>query len=276
LSRRVRNGSRPRRARPPARRAGGGGLFSQGHGDFDLSLVSVGKVLDQFVPLLPQPKFLEEFVTSFRELAVGGETTNMTNFVRLRAWQDMRRFSATVSLEKDWSPGRSWRSQRRPAVGGESGDVPLKIKDPPAGGRVDSAHQIKEGGLPGPFGPMRTRLSPGSTLRLTSLTARSPPKSMVRSSRTRHGPTLSRSPHRQRILPFPFRIPAPASVRAVREPPLHRPRHVDIFFSPTCPCESGHSLLLPPPAAPEGFPSAFKESLMRFTNPWGAYRIVRM
>ena len=165
------------------------GLFGEGHGHLDLPLISMRKIFHQFVSLLPQIKLFQKIVASLREATIGGEPPEH---------DELRPLQSLAGHQNIFRHGQVWKkigdlirpgnSQCCPAVDGQSGDILLKIEDSPPGWPDRSPlTRLKSVVFPAPFGPIRTRLSPGSILKLTPSTARRPPKSIERSSRTRHG-----------------------------------------------------------------------------------------
>src|SRR5918993_4402495 len=105
---------------------------------------------------------------------------------RRRWWATTTFSSAVISLKTvvSWNvrttPLRATACGLRPLI-----SSPLKSTRPAVGWR-NEAISLNSVLLPAPFGPMTERISPSSTSKLTSLTAISPPKRLVRSwTRTR-------------------------------------------------------------------------------------------
>src|SRR4030042_1127328 len=95
------------------------GLFGEGHSHLNLPLISVGKILDQFVSLLPQIKLFQKIVASIREVTIGGETPEhdeLRPYQSLAGHENIFRHGQVLEKIRDLiSPGNP---QCCPTVGG--------------------------------------------------------------------------------------------------------------------------------------------------------------
>src|SRR5947209_20501558 len=149
----------------------------------------------------------------------------------------MRTFSSAVAF------GRMlviWYERAMPLREMRSGDAPVMSSPSnrmcPEEGRNTPVRQLKNVLLPAPFGPIIARTSPGSTAKLTRLSAVRPPKRTVRSSVDNNdaAPGIDSAPmrsrpraagiagdfnssqrlgvHRDYLIPFYFYLRAPVSL----------------------------------------------------------------